>query len=104
MKETSFIAHGGPPLRPHYAASRRTPAANWKIRDIKTVRSPEIPALHPGETWYPRGQGLERTIVGIKPGVAGEALITYRTRHGEFTTTARDFRVWIDHLSASPPR
>jgi hypothetical protein len=58
--------------------------------------------LVPDETWSPRGQGLERTIVDLATDVDGQEVVTYRTRHGEFVTSARNFRFWIDRLSASP--
>jgi len=66
--------------------------------------TPEGSDLLPGKTWYPRGQGLARTIVHLEADDDGKGLLIYRTRHGVFTTSERDFRFWIDRLSASPPR
>jgi hypothetical protein len=61
------------------------------------------PAILPGDTWYPRGQGLERTIVGRDAEADGQQMVRYRTRHGEFTAGEREFRFWIERLSASSP-
>jgi hypothetical protein len=61
----------------------------------------EGPALVPGETWRPRGQGMAREIVGRATNEDGTTMIRFLTRHGEFVTSEQDFRFWIERLSAS---
>jgi hypothetical protein len=75
------------------------PSSISKRGDINMKR----PEFLPGETWYPRGQGLARTIVRREAVAGGQELI-YRTSHGEFAAKERDFQFWIERLSASPPR
>ncbi len=57
--------------------------------------------LVPGEIWWPRGQGLAREVLKVEIHDSGERLVRYRTKHGDFAITERDFRFWISRLSAS---
>jgi hypothetical protein len=59
------------------------------------------PASLPGETWYPRGRALVRKIIECQIRENGNRMVTYRTKHGEFTTSEREFQFWIERLSAS---
>jgi hypothetical protein len=61
----------------------------------------EGPALAPGETWYPRGQGLARTVVSSETTAGGGRLVRYRTKYREFAVVDRAFWFWIEHMSAS---
>jgi hypothetical protein len=61
----------------------------------------DSPQLRPGQVWQPRGQGLQRQILSNEKQDDNTTLIRYRTAHGDFTTSAGNFRFWISRLSAS---
>jgi hypothetical protein len=62
----------------------------------------EGPPLAPGDTWYPRGKGLARTIVSCETTADGGRWVRYRTKHREFAVVDREFWFWIERMSASP--
>ena len=65
------------------------------------VPEEESPPLQTGQIWQPRGQGLIREILGCERQGGNTTLVRYRTRHGDFSISAGNFRFWISRLSAS---
>jgi hypothetical protein len=86
----------------HRAGPRWTYGKPGTVGMAQPPEVPEGPALLPGEAWYPRGQGLARTIVRLEAASDGQVMVVFRTRRGEFATSARNFQFWIERLSAAP--
>ncbi len=66
----------------------------------KRMANWEGPKLTRGDTWRPRGSGVAREIIGHAIGSDGAAWVNYRTRHGEFASSEREFRFWIERMQA----
>lgn len=59
------------------------------------------PAIHRGQLWRPRGQGLARQVLECEADASGQMLVRYRTKNGDFSVSVTNFRFWISRLSAS---
>ncbi len=64
----------------------------------------EGPALIKGDTWRTIRPGTAREIIGHEVDPGGERCVRYRTPHGEFVCSEREFRFWIERRFASPTR